>query len=553
MFVRIKSTPNSPRKSVQIVASVRKGNKVSQKIIRHIGVAFDDEELEQLKLLAESIKEKLQLNGQISLFPPEKVYSKNKKAVNNKYKRSDYNVNLKDLEEEQRLVCGIHDVYGALFDDFGYARVFNNPARQKSLVDIFKNVVMARIANPVSKRASVDMLEEDFGICLDLHRVYRMMDKLDDKAIERLNDITYQKTLDIFAGKLDVVFIDATTVYFESFEPDDLKDMGYSKDLKFNQPQVLLSLLVTKEGLPIAYKLFPGNTYEGHTLIPALMQLRHKYNIDKVIMVADSGLFNKNNISALEDNGFEYVVGARLRNMSKSVQRQILDKDGYKKIGRGYFVKEIDLANGQRLIVSYKTSRARKDAFERDKAIRKLERKLSKKKNVRNYLSNYGYKKYLMLDSESNIAIDRKKVINDSQWDGLHGIITNSKQLSSESALSQYNELWQVENAFRITKHTLKVRPVFHWTASRIRAHFAICFCAYSLVKHLAYRVKLQYKNLSVEYIRNRLVKTQVSILFDKKRNMRYALPSKIHTDVKKIYSLLNVRAKLSPYIIEKM
>ena len=553
MFVRIKSTPNSPRKSVQIVASVRKGNKVSQKIIRHIGVAFDDEELEQLKLLAESIKEKLQLNGQISLFPPEKVYSKNKKAVNNKYKRSDYNVNLKDLEEEQRLVCGIHDVYGALFDDFGYARVFNNPARQKSLVDIFKNVVMARIANPVSKRASVDMLEEDFGICLDLHRVYRMMDKLDDKAIERLNDITYQKTLDIFAGKLDVVFIDATTVYFESFEPDDLKDMGYSKDLKFNQPQVLLSLLVTKEGLPIAYKLFPGNTYEGHTLIPALMQLRHKYNIDKVIMVADSGLFNKNNISALEDNGFEYVVGARLRNMSKSVQRQILDKDGYKKIGRGYFVKEIDLANGQRLIVSYKTSRARKDAFERDKAIRKLEGKLSKKKNVRNYLSNYGYKKYLMLDSESNIAIDRKKVINDSQWDGLHGIITNSKQLSSESALSQYNELWQVENAFRITKHTLKVRPVFHWTASRIRAHFAICFCAYSLVKHLAYRVKLQYKNLSVEYIRNRLVKTQVSILFDKKRNMRYALPSKIHTDVKKIYSLLNVRAKLSPYIIEKM
>jgi len=553
MFVRIKSTPNSPRKSVQIVASVRKGNKVSQKIIRHIGVAFDDEELEQLKLLAESIKEKLQLNGQISLFPPEKVYSKNKKAVNNDYKRSDYNVNLKDLEEEQRLVCGIHDVYGALFDDFGYARVFNNPARQKSLVDIFKNVVMARIANPVSKRASVDMLEEDFGICLDLHRVYRMMDKLDDKAIERLNDITYQKTLDIFAGKLDVVFIDATTVYFESFEPDDLKDMGYSKDLKFNQPQVLLSLLVTKEGLPIAYKLFPGNTYEGHTLIPALMQLRHKYNIDKVIMVADSGLFNKNNISALEDNGFEYVVGARLRNMSKSVQRQILDKDGYKKIGRGYFVKEIDLANGQRLIVSYKTSRARKDAFERDKAIRKLEGKLSKKKNVINYLSNYGYKKYLMLDSESNIAIDRKKVINDSQWDGLHGIITNSKQLSSESALSQYNELWQVENAFRITKHTLKVRPVFHWTASRIRAHFAICFCAYSLVKHLAYRVKLQYKNLSVEYIRNRLVKTQVSILFDKKRNMRYALPSKIHTDVKKIYSLLNVRAKLSPYIIEKM
>lgn len=199
MFVRVKTTPNSPKKSVQIVESIRKGDKVSQKIVRHIGCAFEDDELKQLKLLAESIKIKLEAADQMLLFSPEQLAHKKKdKQIGQKISDKDYKVNLKDLVEEQRLISGIHDVYGALFDEFGYQSVFKNPARQKALVNIFRDIVMARIANPVSKRASVDMLEEDFGISLDLHRVYRMMDKIDDDAIEHLNKVTCQKTLDLF-------------------------------------------------------------------------------------------------------------------------------------------------------------------------------------------------------------------------------------------------------------------------------------------------------------------------------------------------------------------
>ncbi|MBP7796019.1 MAG: hypothetical protein KA059_04505, partial [Elusimicrobiales bacterium] len=142
MFIRIKTTPNSPRKSVQIVQSVRKGDKVVQKIVRYIGIAMDEDELEKLKLLAESIKIKLEADNQGLLFSPEELarISKGKKDEGSD---KDYEVNLKDLLEEQRVVSGIHDIYGSLFDELGYAKVIKNPKRYKSVVDIYKNIVLA--------------------------------------------------------------------------------------------------------------------------------------------------------------------------------------------------------------------------------------------------------------------------------------------------------------------------------------------------------------------------------------------------------------------------
>jgi hypothetical protein len=194
MFVRVKSSPNSPRKSVQIVQSIRKGDKISQKIVRHVGIAMDEDELDKLLLLAESIKIKMQADQQGLLFSPEELANLNTKLQKKPLEETpdDYQVNLKDLVEEGRAVSGIHDVYGSLFDELGYQKILPNPARHKSSVDILKHMVMARIANPQSKRASVDMLEEDFGITLSLDKVYKMMDKLDDHAIEKLNALTYQ-------------------------------------------------------------------------------------------------------------------------------------------------------------------------------------------------------------------------------------------------------------------------------------------------------------------------------------------------------------------------
>lgn len=549
MFVRIKTTPNSPKSAIQIVESVRRGDKISQKIIRHIGYALDADELAKLKLLAESIKIKLEAGNQYLLFSPEELASLKAKPSNKKHD-SGYNVHLKDLIEENRTVSGIHDIYGELFNRLGYSGIFKNPARQKAMVEAYKDIVLARIANPQSKMASVDMLEENFGVSLDLHKVYRMMDKLDDAAIERLNEITFRSTLDILGGKVDVIFFDATTIYFESFSSDEFKSIGFSKDLKFNQPQVLLSLMVNKDGLPIGYKVFSGSVYEGHTLIPALKDLRQRYKIDKVVFVADAGMFNQNNLKELEAEGFEYIVGARLKNLSNDLKEKILDKKHYQ--GNDDFcIAQFEYEAGKRLVVSYKESRAHKDALERDKAIQRLRKKLEKQKNPKEYLSNCGYKKYLKVSGSSSIELDENKIKEASLWDGLHGVITNAKDITNDQVLKQYVNLWHIEEAFRITKHDLKVRPVFHWIERRIKAHLAICFTAYALVRHLEYRVRLQYKNLSIEKIRQSLVQVQTTILYHTKKKIRFALPSRISQEAKKIYQIMNLPRPLTPCILK--
>ena len=550
MYVRVKTSPNSKGRSVQIVASVRKGNHIIQKIVRHVGMAYDDDECQKLKLLAESIKAKLEADCQQLLISPEEL-AKIKVCQDKEYKRSDYDVNLKDLTEEARTITGIHDVYGALFDELGYTKVIANPARNASAVSIFKDIVLARIANPASKRATVDKLEEEFGISLDLDSVYRMMDKLDSKAIDKLQKIAYQNTTTLFGHKISVIFFDATTIYFESFSPDILRDFGYSKDKKFSQVQVLFALLVTEDGLPIGYRIFEGNRYEGHTLIQVLSQIKKKYNIDKVIFVADSAMMAEPNAIFLDANGFSYIVGARLKSLPKSLKDKILDGDNYTATSDS-FVANFDY-NSKRLIVSYSAKRAAKDAFDREAAIAVLQKKLSKTASPKDYVSNYGYKKYLKLDSSAKIVLDEDKIRKDCRWDGLLGVITNDKVSSPDQILSHYHNLYVVEDAFRLTKHDLAVRPVYHWRPHRVSAHIAICFCAYSLIKYLEYRVALQYIKLSAEKIRQTLIKVQTSILFDNKRKIRYGLPSKMSVDARKIYDIFKIKKNLTPYIIKKL
>ena len=554
MFVRVKRTPNSPRESVQIVQSVRKGGTISQKIVRHIGIAYDDDELGKLKLLAESIKLKLEAQQQMFLIPPEEMARKNleAKAKRQDITEEDYRVNLRDLEEEQRVVSGIHDVYGKLFHELGYDRVIKNPARHKASVKMFENIVLARIANPASKRASVRMLEENFGVSLNLDNVYRMMDKLDNGAIERLKNISYMNTRRLYREKIDVIFYDCTTLYFEAFEEDELREHGFSKDKKFNEVQVVLALLVTKEGLPVGYDLYEGGIYEGHTLLPALKELKAKYEIDKVIFVADAGMLNKENLKEMEGESLEYIVGARLKNLPLKLQKQILNQENYVEAGEGYKVARFD-HQGRKLIVNYSARRARKDAKDRERALEKLRGKLAKKSNVKEYLNNYGYTKYLEIAGEAQIGINQSKVDAQSKWDGLHGVITNARELSNEEVINQYCNLWQVEEAFRVTKHDLKVRPVFHWKPRRVKAHLAIAFTAYSLVRYLEYRVKLQYIKLSPEEIRRNLIGVQTSILYDKSKRIRYGLPSRMSKHARRIYDILEVTRHGTPYIIEKM
>lgn len=560
MFIRIKKSKNSPKCSVQIVESKRVDGKVKQKIVKHMGTALEGEELESLKALAESVKLSMEQSGQLPLFADDEPVS----PMGNEIKTSDadreaFAVNLLDIKEEKRVIKGIHDVYGKLYDELGFNGIIGNPARNKRSIEALKEIVLARVANPDSKRGSVLNLEANFAVNLDLNLVYRMMDKIEDKEILKLNTLVYSKTKSLFKEKIDVIYFDATTLYFESFSEDEFKRNGYSKDGKFNQPQVVLALMVTKEGLPVGYKAFSGDTFDGHTLIPVLQEIKEHYSLDKIVYVADAGMFNRDNLKefeTLDEHKMTYIVGARIKNMPQSTKEQILNPDNYIALNDNTKVATFEY-EGKKLLVSHSRKRAKKDKYEREKGIEKLRVKLSKEKSVKTHLSNQGYKKYLQLENSANsrncdlnIVLNEKKIKEDALWDGLKGIITNNSELGNEELIDQYSNLWQVEESFRITKHDLKVRPIYHHKESRIKAHLAISFMAYTLVRHLEHRVRLQYKKLSPQRIRTALLGVQESILYDTKNDKKFGLPSSITIDAEKIYRLMEVKMNKIPYLL---
>ena len=487
--------------------------------------------------------------------------------TDDKINREDYAVNLLDMLEEDRVIKGIHDVYGKLYDEINLKSIIPNSSRHVATSKALKEMVLARVANPDSKSGSVDMLSSKFGVNLNLKTVYRMMDMIDDKQIKKLNKLVLTQTKSLLDDKIDVIYFDATTLYFESFtedidNPEDkdeaIRKNGYSKDGKFNQPQVVLALLVTKQGLPVGYKAFSGDTFDGHTIIPSLKEIEDEFKVDKIVYVADAGMFNKANLEEFDKNkNMTYIVGAKIKTMSKVFKEQILKTDDFTKLNDDTKVKTLDY-NGKKLLVSYSKKRAKKDKHDREKAIAKLKKRLEDSKSVKSQLSNNGYKKYLQLESSDknkscdlSISLNEEKILENEAWDGLKGIVTNNKTLSSEELIHQYSNLWQVEESFRITKHDLKIRPIYHWKPSRVKAHLAISFMAYTLVRYLEYRVRLQYKKLSPEKIRQILLGVQTSILYDTTTDKKFAMPSKVSDDAKKIYKLMEVSVTTRPSILK--
>ena len=557
MFVRRKTSKNSPKIAIQLVENIREGKKVRQKIVRHFGTALNEEEAKVLTKLALNYKDKLlRESDQLKLFEKTDSDTIERLVESSKAVQPDrLDVNLKDIVEEKRIITGIHQVFGKIFDNIGYNDILKNPSRKKSSVKLLKNVVLGRIAEPLSKRSTARMLSEEYGINTQTTAIYRMMDYIDDEAIEKIQEQTYHYTKQLKGEELDVVFYDCTTLYFESFQQDGLRQNGFSKDGKFNQTQIILSILVTKQGLPVGYQVYAGNTFEGNTLEDAIALIKKKYNIREIIFVADSGLISHKNINELHNNNINFIIGARIKNLNKDIKAQILNKSDYKKIDNkqqeaGLLYKQIPINDYLTLTVTYSPKRAEKDKYDREKAIEKLKNKLQKSKNPKELLSNFGYKKFIKVEREANWEIDKQKLKEAEKWDGLKGIISNTKTLTPLQQITHYSSLWQVEETFRISKHDVKMRPIYHWTDRRIKAHIAICFMALSCMRFAEYEIAARYKKMSPAEIRHQLKQVQTSILKDNSTKKLYALPSKIQKDAYKILSLYDIKHITTPYEI---
>ena len=394
MFVRIKSTPNSPRRSVQVVESSRSGSQVSQRIVRHMGIALDDDELAKLRAMAEEFiarESAARLNGD-SLFevPPLDAAAR---ATGRSSGRSAGRpprqtlasvagadqVCLADLEEVSRRVEGPHEVLGHLYDYLGFDRVL--PGRGAAML---RDLVLARIMAPGAKRANALELELHYGRSYSLGSLYRLMDSLHER-LDALKAVVLEATASLTAGSVQMMLFDITTLYFESVQADELRAFGYSKDQKYHCTQVVLALATNEDGLPIGYELFAGNTAEVSTLLACMQRWQQTLGValgpDKISFVADRALCSKANLSALEAAPWNYVVAMPLRRSLKQVQQaQVLHTTLAvpKEVdGELVWVREFEW-EGRRLIVSYSAKRAHKDQADRAALLARLQAKLGK-------------------------------------------------------------------------------------------------------------------------------------------------------------------------------
>lgn len=237
--------------------------------------------------------------------------------------------------------------------------------------------------------------------------------------------------------------------------------------------------MVSKGGYPLAYDIFDGKKFEGHTLLPIINSFKEKYQLEQLVVIADAGLLSNENIKLLIKNKYTFILGARIKNESKQMQKRILSatyKNGSSKL--------FDRNDNTRLIVSYSDSRAAKDAQNRERGLKRLEKQIKQGKLTKRNINNKGYNKYLKLAGDIHISIDYEKYTSDAYWDGLKGYITNS-ELSSNEIIENYHQLWQIEKAFRVSKTDLKVRPIYHRLPRRIEAHICLTFVAYKVYKEL--------------------------------------------------------------------
>lgn len=462
MFIRQKVN-NSGSTSVQILMKKNGRNR----LIKSIGSSSDQT---QLAILNEKAKQELErLKGQNSLF----VFEKDIQIESF----------LSELSNGQIRTIGPELVFGKVYDHIGYNKVNS---------DLFRHLVIARLAFPLSKLKTIEYLYRYQGIILDLDTVYRFMDKLNTELKDQVEQISFKHTLKVLDGNLSIMFYDMTTLYFEASDEDDLRKTGFSKDGKHSNPQIYLGLLVGLGGYAIGYDIFEGNIYEGHTLIPTIEKISKKFNLSKPIIVADAGLLNNDNIKALESQKYEYILGAKIKNESKENKEKILSAS---------FENEsfITLESGNtRLIVQYSSKRAKKDEHNRKRGLKSLEKKIKSGKLTKQNINNRGYNKYLKMEGEIAISIDNEKFKSDQKWDGLKGYVTNCNQAPS-LIIENYKNLWHIEKAFRMSKTDLRIRPIYHRVRKRIEAHICLSFVAYSIYKELERVLKEENYRLSVE------------------------------------------------------
>ena len=430
-----------------------------------------------------------------------------------------------DFSEAQFFNYG-HAAYAKLWEKLGIGNCLKS-IQQSTKIEFSLNnaaflMALQHLLRPRSKFSTFEHQDNYFGLPhLELQHLYRTLDVLGEHK-ERIEAKLFDENYTKVGRKVDVVFYDVTTFAFESVIKDELRNFGFSKDCKFSEVQVVMGLLIDKNGLPVGYELFSGNTFDGKTMIHALENIKARFGISRVIIVADRGLNSKGNLHLIKQAGYGYIVSSRIKSMSSKIIEKILAEEGFSSLSDGVRYKIMQHVNTFRdedgakhhlpenLIITYSEKRAQKDAKDRRRLIDKAAKLLEDKALIKQSAKRGG-KKYILQEGEQEYSLDMAAIEKDSRFDGYYGIQTSETKMLPEEILDAYHTLWKIEESFRIMKSTLQVRPVFHWKPSRIHGHFVICFLAFMLERRLELFLSEQDIDNSPENIREALLSMQVA------------------------------------------
>ncbi len=480
----------SGKTAIQVICYVNR----ERKILKHIGSGDNSSEISQLfkqaQLYIEKITHQKKLNTSI------------------------YNSNRIDDYEYLRITHSFsYEILCQLYKRLGFTILKN---------DILKNLVVMRIFEPTSKLQSISLLQKYFNVYYKKSFVFQ---KQKEWYIfkENIEDIALKFASERYGFAFNVIFYDITTLYFEAFKEDELRKCGFSKDNKFNQPQILVALIVTDNGFPIGYEVIEGNKFEGHTLLPFILKFRNQHNTPKLTVVADSAMISKENIDELIENKLCYIVGARLGNLPLDLIEKISKRLG--KIDKATFRAQTKLGT---LICQFVKTRYAKDKQDMAKQIRQAKQKIQNSKNslrLRKFIKKIGRIKY-----ELNKKLQEKTEL----LLGIKGYYTNLKGKPNTYVINQYRHLWKVEKAFRIAKSDLMIRPIYHYKEKSIQSHVLMCFMALCISKHIELETGISIhkflksiKSITEAVLRNKL--SQKTVV------MRMKIPDSVASLLKKL------------------
>lgn len=493
LHIRVVKTASKSR-AVQVVY-YRNRKRI---IYKHIGSGTTDEEVFKLKLVAQDFID--------NYSPPLSLFGEAK-----------FN-NLLYLDKSEFLgvyYTFFYEIAWSLMSKMGIARI-----KKQLLLDL----VITRIIEPASKLRSIELLDTYFGITHRRQSYYKSASKWLDLKSE-IESIVVNFAKENYSFNFDLLFYDVTTLYFETFEEDEFRKNGFSKDNKSQQPQILVALMVTKEGFPIAYEVFSGNTFEGHTIIPVVKGFIQKHAVKEFTIVADAAMISIENIKQLTESNISYIVGARLGNLSNELI-ELIDKSIFREDEKSIRIKT---DNGF-LICSYSSARYRKDKHEMEKQIEKAKyivENPSKNKKLKFTKSN-GQK----------LELNQKLIDKTRKLLGIKGYYTNLEEnvLGNQTIMERYHELYRIEQAFRISKNDLQTRPIFHFKEEPVKLHILICFMALALSKH----IELQ-TNISIKKFITESKKVTDARLLNTLTNKEIKIRTKISSDFIKIIEKLNL------------